>query len=284
MGLSNAQKGIFLGLAGYGFFTVSDTCVKWLGSNYVQSTILFWIYVCVLILCLLLALPRGIKKTFKTKTPLIHIARSFCVVLVGYCAISALGGGLPLASLYTIIFLFPSIAAILAIPLYKEHVSKKSWLIILIGFAGVVVAFHKGISFDDPKILYAFGVLFFGTIVNFMARPTSKSDHILTFPFYPALIAVPLVFAYTHGNIPVPDIKDIPIFALSGICSCAAMACVLQAYRIAPYAKVAPAQYSQMLLGLTLGYFVFGDKPETWMLVGAGMIIASGLLLIMQKK
>jgi len=284
MGLSNTKKGILLGFAGYSFFSVSDACVKWLGSSYEETSILFWVYSFVLATCLILAFPQGIKNAYKTKTPFIHIARSIGMVSVGYCAISALGGGLPLASLYTLIFLFPLIAAILAVPLYKEHVSRMSWIILLMGFAGVIVAFHKDLTFSDPNLLYAFGALFFGTIVNFLARPISKSDHVLTFPFYPGIVAIPLVFAYTHGNIAVPEMKDLPFFALSGICSCLAMICVLQAFRTAPYAIVSPSQYIQMLYGLVFGYLVFGDKPEAWMLVGAGMIIASGLLLITQKK
>ncbi len=285
MGLSHTQKGILLALIGYSFFSISDTCVKWLGNSYQESTILFWAYCFALITCLVLAFPAGLKKTFKTKTPILHIVRSFCMVLLSYCAIAAFDGaqGLPLSTLYTIIFLFPSIAAILAIPIYKESVSKKSWLIILIGFAGIVVAFHKETNFVNPHILYAFGVLFFATAVSFLARPISKSDHILTFPFYPALISIPMMLAYTRGNISLLELSHLPIFILAGFSVCLAMACVLQSFRNAPYAVIAPAQYIQMILGLVIGYYIFGDVPNMWMLIGAGMVVASGMLLITRK-
>lgn len=44
-------------------------------------------------------------------------------------------------------------------------------------------------------------------------------------------------------------------------------------------ARVAPAIYVQMLVAVTLGWVAFGDKPDLWTLLGAGLIIAAGLLV-----
>lgn len=284
MGLSNTQKGILLALIGYNSYTVSDTCAKFLGDHYDVITITFWVYFVTLALCVLAALIISPRKALATRTPVIHIIRGFLTLFLSSSATAALSGGLSLDTLYTFVFLIPALTTIAAIPVYKEYVSKKSWLIIALGLAGVFVAFHSGISLTNPKVLYAFAVVLISIAINFCARPISKSDHFLTIPFYPALIIVLSLLIYKQGSIPLPDIAHIPVFLTGGCALLSAMFCVIQAFRTASFAKVAPVQYTQMLSGLLLGYLIFGDVPNMWMMLGAGMIIASGLLLITQKK
>jgi len=286
MSLCATKKGILYAFLGFNCFTLSDVCVKWLGmeNGYSVITILFWVYLTVLMICTLFAIPQGFKKKLGTRKPLIHITRGGLMLLISGCAVTAFSNGMSLATLYTIIFLSPAITAIAAIPVYKERVSKKSWQIILLGFAGVIVAFHNDISFFHTQIFYALGALVIGVTINMLSRPIDKRDSVLTLPFYPAAIIVPSLFLYMHGQIPLPDIEHIPVFLLSGIIQFFAIIGVVQGFRIAPFAKVAPTQYVQMVFGLVMGYYIFGDFPGMWMLVGAGMIISSGLLLIAQEK
>ena len=56
------------------------------------------------------------------------------------------------------------------------------------------------------------------------------------------------------------------------------------AYRVAAAAAVAPTMYVQLLWGLAFGYFIFADRPDGWMLLGAGVIIVSGIYLVKSEK
>jgi drug/metabolite transporter (DMT)-like permease len=284
MSLSNTQKGILYAFLGFNSFTLVDGCTKWLGDSYAVSTVLFWVYLIALITTVLVAVPTGLKKSLRTRTPFIHIARSLLLLILAGCAVTAFSKGLPLSTLYTIVFLSPALSTLAARALYKEQISKGSWQVILLGFAGIIVAFYKDISLLSPGILYAFGVLGASITINILARPIDRRDSVLTLPFYPALILPLAILVYTRGSIPLPSLVDVPVFAFGGIMLFFAMIGVIQCFRIAPYAKVAPMQYTQMLSGIVVGYFVFNDMPGIWMLLGAGMIITSGLLLIMQKK
>ena len=51
------------------------------------------------------------------------------------------------------------------------------------------------------------------------------------------------------------------------------------AYSQAPAAVVAPFNYVQLVGAALLGYLVFGDIPDGWSWVGAGVIVASGLYI-----
>ena len=284
MSLSNTQKGILFAFVGFTFFTFSDALIKVLGSHYEAYAISFWNYVVVLAISLLFALVGGIKKCLKTKTPLIHIARSLCMVFVSVLSVSALSKGLSLPTLYTIAFLGPLLVSIAAAALYKEHISRQGWAIILLGFAGIAVAFLKDATFLTPPVIYAFLMLFFGVSTSLLSRPISNSDHVLTIPFYTSLVIVTALFTYMHGTVPIPSPEHVPIFAMGGSCLFIAVTGVIQAFRIGRYASAAAMQYTQMVVAIIIGYYFFDDVPNGWMLVGAGMIIASGLLLIMQQK
>lgn len=288
MGLSNTQKGILFALAGYNFFTLSDTSVKLLGDSYSAIDILFWSYFFSLFLCIALAFPKGLKKSFASKKLTVHLLRSVCMLLVAFSAACALTSGLALPTFYTIVFLSPALTAVMALILYKEKISRLGWGVIILGFTGIVIAFTKDASFSSPAIIYCFGVLFFGAAVNLTARPIGKNESMLTFPFYPALVITILLVAYfllyEKNGLPVLNMTDIPIFTMNAFFVLMGQMLVMQGFRIAPYAYVSPMQYTQMLSGIAAGYYIFADIPGPWMLVGASIIIISGILLITQKK
>ena len=58
----------------------------------------------------------------------------------------------------------------------------------------------------------------------------------------------------------------------------------IHAYRLAPASSVAPFLYVQILTMVAFGFAVFGDLPDWWTLVGAAVIIASGIYLLHRER
>ena len=56
--------------------------------------------------------------------------------------------------------------------------------------------------------------------------------------------------------------------------------CLIQAYRQATATSLAPYPYLQMVWMIAFGWFIFDQFPDNWTLVGAGIIVASGLYII----
>ena len=59
---------------------------------------------------------------------------------------------------------------------------------------------------------------------------------------------------------------------------------LILAHARAPAAILSPFIYTQIIWMLALGYLVFGDWPDRWTLVGAGIVIASGLYLLSRER
>ena len=59
---------------------------------------------------------------------------------------------------------------------------------------------------------------------------------------------------------------------------------VIMAYRTGEAAIVAPMQYSQILWATGYGWFLFGEGVDPATLLGAGVIIASGIYIVWRES
>jgi drug/metabolite transporter (DMT)-like permease len=54
---------------------------------------------------------------------------------------------------------------------------------------------------------------------------------------------------------------------------------LIQAHRLAPASALAPFMYTQIVWMILMGYVFFGDVPDLWTLIGAAIVVASGLFV-----
>ena len=55
---------------------------------------------------------------------------------------------------------------------------------------------------------------------------------------------------------------------------------VIKAYELAPASIVAPFIYSELLWNVIVGWMIFAEVPDVWMLTGAAILVLSGLYLL----
>ena len=60
--------------------------------------------------------------------------------------------------------------------------------------------------------------------------------------------------------------------------------CMIRAYRAAPVSVAAPYAYAIIIWMVAMGYFVFGDAPGIWTIVGAIVIAISGIYIAQREK
>ena len=58
----------------------------------------------------------------------------------------------------------------------------------------------------------------------------------------------------------------------------------VMAMRIGDIGAVAPFRYSSLIVALLTGYFVFGDWPDQVTLVGAAIVVATGLFTLWRER
>lgn len=281
---NDTQKGILYALIGFSAFVFSDSCAKWLSDDYPVLQIVGWSYLFSVLFGLIFSRSMGgLKNTLKTPKLNIHLARGLCNFGLAVSVVTAFQN-MPLTSVYPILFLAPFLITILAIPIYKEHVPPINWFIIILGFTGVVIAFQPWTNSISLWVLVAFFTAICIAGLSLLARPLDERETLLSLSFYPSMMNVILIFPFILYLYGMPNIYDLPIFMLAGVMLVCGMSGVASACRITRYAIIAPLHYSQLILVFIIGYFVFNERPDLWMIGGSLIIAISGLMLALSDK
>lgn len=280
--LNPTQKGILLALMGYTGFSVSDASAKFLTGHYSTMLVITFITLSASVFLLALSPWLGGLAGPRPHTIKFHLLRTIINFSISILVVMAFAR-LPLASIYTMIFAMPFIAALLAIPLYKESVTSARWVAIIVGFGGVLIAMRPSPAGFDLDLLLPLGVAL-GAAVMWIVSRSLDGESAFSMGFYPVFgtFLLTLPFVLTAESLPAPG--HIPFFMICGAGVSAGMICLSLAFRAAPSAAVSPFQYSQMIWGLVFGYVLFSDIPDFWTMIGAAIIIASGLGLIFSER
>jgi drug/metabolite transporter (DMT)-like permease len=73
------------------------------------------------------------------------------------------------------------------------------------------------------------------------------------------------------------------LLALAGFCGGIAQLLLTASYRYADVSTIAPFEYTSIVLGLVIGYFLFGDVPTGAMLVGTVIVVIAGIFVILRE-
>ena len=74
------------------------------------------------------------------------------------------------------------------------------------------------------------------------------------------------------------------LLALLGVVAMAAHLCVTRSLKLAEASVVVPYQYTLIVWALLFGWLVFGDWPTPTMLIGAALIVAAGIALLVLER
>lgn len=69
-------------------------------------------------------------------------------------------------------------------------------------------------------------------------------------------------------------------FAILGIVGCGALITITRAFSLAPASVVAPIDYLLLVFGAIIGYVIWDDIPDAYVIGGAIILVGSGLYLV----
>jgi drug/metabolite transporter (DMT)-like permease len=273
-------RAILMMLASVGLFSLMDTGLKLLSPHYPAFQLAALRGAASLPFVLAWALSTtGVAPLLRVRWSL-HLLRGVLGVGMMACFVYALRT-LPLSTAYSIFFVAPLLITALSVPILGESVGWRRWTAVGVGFIGVMVMLRPGAGMANPAVLGAL----FSAVVNavgfLLLRRFIASENRISFGFYAntttAIVTGLMMLAF--GGV-MPELRDLLAIAIGGVLGGTAYLFVTNAYRQAPAAVVAPFQYSQMIWGVVSGYLLWQDVPDPTMLIGCGIVIASGLYIL----
>jgi drug/metabolite transporter (DMT)-like permease len=191
---------------------------------------------------------------------------------------------LPLAEANAIAFTTPILVALLAQPVLGERVGLRRWLGVGFGFLGALIVIRPGSGVMDPAAAFLLASAMCNACYHIATRQLGARDDPLTTLFYTALVGS----AGASAALPVVwqplDTKGWLLLATIGAFACAGHFAIIKAYQAAPAPVIAPFNYAILIWAVVFGYLVFGDLPGPWTVLGASIIVISGLYILRRER
>ncbi len=277
-----ALVGIVSMSAAIALFSVMDVMIKDLSDTYSTVQIYFFRSFLALIPAWFVLRGEGGLVALKTQRLAFHIFRS-CVSMSFLMAFFYALHLLPLADLYAITFAAPLFITALGVPMLGERVGARRWAAIGVGFLGVLVILRPGGEVFSLGGLIGLGSSLLFSFSMIFTRQLSRTESNGAIVTYFALtstvlsgLALPFYWVQPSGG-------DLALLIAIGLIGGVGQIFITHAFRSAPAAIVSPFQYTSILWGLLFGYAFFGDLPDAVMLVGAAIVVASGLYILYRE-
>ena len=291
----NHLSGILWMLLTTCLFVAMDTVAKFLTQDYAPQQVA-WARFVFHLLWMLVFLRKEIMVTIVSDKLPLQLLRSSLLMLTTLMFFSGLQST-PLSTASVIMFLSPIFVTVLAIPLLGESVGIRRWVGVIIGFLGalVIVLPHPG-SGVAPSVandglestgnwvpaaghLFLIGAAASNALYQIMTRRLRLVDSPMTTLFYSGVVGSVVMSAWAPVVWKSPDMSAWALMLCVGFLGCVSHFCLIRAFRSAPASLVVPFSYSSLVWATLFGFLVFNALPDRWTLIGATLIIGSGLYI-----
>lgn len=282
-------KGIALKATAMTLFAIMAGFVKYLGTVVPVNQIGFFrsIFGFIPLFIMIFSQADGVA-VLRTRRPFGHVSRAVAGTGAMFASFAALKL-LPLADAMALGFSAPLFVTVLAVPILHEKVGPYRIGAVLFGFLGVLVvaqpdALLSGQAMSAMGVGFALLAAFLVGFAQTFLRALGLTENPLTTVFYYSL-----TMAFVSGlTLPfswvTPGYTDLALLIGMGLLGGVAQIILTTSYRYAGASTLAPFDYLQLLWALIIGMIVFGETPKVSVLFGAGIIIASGIFIVLRER
>jgi drug/metabolite transporter (DMT)-like permease len=281
LGIKNPRvAGMAYMLTGVASFAIMDASLKWLTQFYPSAQVAALRGLAALPVVFVWALyAGGAGQLTRIRWPL-HLVRGVLSVFMMLTFTYALKQ-LTLSKAYALFFVAPLLIAVMSVFMLGERVQRTQWIAVVVGFAGVLIVLRPGaVGFGLAGTAAVLATAFCYALSSVLVKIIGRTDSTQSMIFWmtcmlavgATLIAIP-VWQPIHQQ----HFVQIGTIAVTGAIG---QWGITEAFKRAPAASVAPLEYSGLAWVILIDLFVWAAVPEWQTLVGAAVIIGSGLYLL----
>lgn len=278
-------RAILLMIASMSAFSAADTLVKISTASMAPSQVTVFLFGGGLIIFALMAILQGEDLLDSRALKPILMVR-YVSEVAGLIGMVMALASVPISTVGAITQASPLLAAVGAVIFLNEKVGWRRWLSFAVGFIGVLLIVQPGgIEFEVSVLwaLLAMVALAVRDLTTRLVPADMPSASLATFTMVAAL-PMTIVWVYFSGETLFPKTVNwwvvLPMIVLGSL----GYMLLIASIRKAEVSVVMPYRYSRILFLLILGVVVFGEKPEPVMLLGAALIILSGVYVVWREK
>ncbi|MEM9689709.1 MAG: DMT family transporter [Pseudomonadota bacterium] len=191
---------------------------------------------------------------------------------------------MPLIDALTLGYTAPLMVTALSSVALGEPVGWRRWSAVSTGFVGVLIMLRPGAEQLDLASIAVLLSAFSYACLAITSRSLGRTESSLSLSVY--VIAGPMVLSgllSLDSDWKTPDAVGILLIVVAAACSVMAWMGIVAAYRRASPAMLAPFEYTALVAGAIAGYLIWDEVPDTWSIIGATMIVGSGLFVALRE-
>ena len=277
MTISRPLMGILLTCAAVLVFSTLDSLSKYL-TGFNSVLMIVWVrYLSQTLLLTAWQLPRLGWRVPKVNCPGLQLLRGLSLLSISLLFLTALSH-LPIGEATAVHFISPLLVILLAMPLLGERASLAHWLLVAVGFVGVLIIVRPGGGLLTPAMLlpvgsatcYAFDQLLTRRIGT---RDSAAATNLITGLIGAIGVSLLLPLFWT-GLPPWPQLLAMASLGLIAVCGHMLLTI---AFQYSSPVLLAPFSYLQIFFSVLYGFVLFDHVPDGGALLGMGVIALSGL-------
>ncbi len=292
-----AERGpLFLILACV-LFSFNDSLVKVLSGAYPLHEIIFLRAIAALGILACVAWRSGGGDALRMRRPSIHLGRGLCAALSNASFFMGLAS-LPLAEAAVIFYLAPVFIAVFAGVFLRERIGLRGFCAIALGFAGAWLILRPGtMGLRWHSFLPLFAAAGYA-MSNILGRVGGRTETAFAMSFYVHLSFLltaaiwglvagdgrylglsqhpAMVFAFSPWR--WPALADLLLMIGLGAVTSAGTFLSARAYGAAPASRLAPLEYTGLVVAVGLGWVFWNEWPGPMIFAGMALIVSAGLL------
>lgn len=266
-------------------FTLNDAITKSVSANMNMGQVMLIRGVFATLLVGLIAWQQGALSSFAgVRHPMValRVAAEAAATITFLIALAHL----PIANVSAVLQALPLAVTLGAALVLSEEVGWRRWLAIVAGFIGVLIIVRPGFEGFSVYSLAALVCVFFCAVRDLATRkvPAHIPSLLISFATAITVTLFGAVLVRPFGGWTPPSTADLGLLLCAALLLVIGYQFIIMSMRIGDISFVAPFRYTALLWAILLGFIVFGDIPDTAMILGASIIVASGLYTLYRER
>ena len=282
--MENLRGILFMILAMAGF-TFEDLFIKMLSAYFPISEVIIILGFTGSIVFLIIALFQRAPIFHKDLLNKHVIIRTICELLGAVFFVTAIALT-PLSSASAILQITPLLVTIGAVIFFREKVGWRRWTAVFIGFMGVLLILRPGYGGFMPASIFALVGSIFLAARDLSTRAMKVNLPSVTIALYAFIafgISGILIIPFNSPMI-APSFNQIMYFIGASTFGVIAYYSLVISSRIGEMSVISPFRYSRIVFAMLLAIIVLGERPDSFTLIGASIIVASGLYTFIRES
>lgn len=281
---NNKARGIASMIGAVFCFSLMDASLKQLSVTYTVEQVGFFRGAAALPIVLAITALRHEWSLLIPARPWLHVLRGLMTVITLYAFVYAIRV-LSMAEAYSIFLVAPLIVTALSVPMLREHAEWQRWIAIVAGLIGALIMLRPSgagmLTLGGAAALLSAFTYAMGAI---LIRVASRTDSASATVFWTLLI-----LTVVTGLMSMPHWVDLQrqhwaLIAVIAVTGTAGQILLTDAFRNCAAGVIAPFEYTALVWGVALDWFVWHVLPQDRMLSGAIIVVGSGLFVIYREN